>query len=176
MANPAHVYAAAFYDVAKKENQAESALLSLREFSDLCAANLVLKAVLMGDGVDSRSRGAILKDILSAAKIQGVAARLLSLLVARGRASILGDIIREIEALGDAEKGIKSGLVKTAVELGAEEIDSLGNTLAKRVGGKVRLRAEVDPALLGGFVATVAGKTYDASLRSQMERIRSELI
>ena len=176
MANPAHVYAAAFYDIVKKEKNVDSALAALRDIADLCAANLVLKAVLMGEGVDTRSRSAILKDVISAAKIEGTAARLLSLLVARGRAAILPNIISEVEALKDAEGGIKSGVVKTAVALGAEEIDSLSNTLAKRIGGKVRLRAEVDPALLGGFVATVDGKTYDASLRSQMTRIKNELI
>jgi F-type H+-transporting ATPase subunit delta len=176
MAGPAKVYAAAFYEVAKKKDELKDGLGSLKEFADLCSGNPILKAVLMGEGIEPRSRSAILKDLLSAMKIDGIAARLLTILVARGRAVILPEVIRELETIQNLEAGIKSGVVKTAVELGVDEIENLGKTLSKRAGGQVHLRSEVDPALLGGFIATVDGKTYDASLRSQMNRIRRELI
>ena len=176
MSGPAKVYATAFYEVAKKQNDLQGGVSALKEFADLCSANQLLKAVLMGEGIDPGSRSRILEDILSAMKIEGSAAKLLKMLVVRSRAAILADLIRELEAIQNKEAGIKSGVVKTAVELGVDEIETLGKTLSKKVGGRVHLKSEVDPSLLGGFIATVDGKTYDASLRSQMERIRRELI
>ncbi len=176
MSGPAKVYATAFYDVAKKKNELQGGLAALKEFADLCSANQVLRAVLMGEGIDPGSRSAILEEILSAMKIDGIAAKLLAMLVARGRAAVLPELIHELEAIQNAEQGIKAGIVKTAVELGVDEIEMLGKTLSKKAGGRVHLKAQVDPSLLGGFIATVDGKTYDASLRSQMERIRRELI
>lgn len=175
MVGPARVYAAAFHDMAKKDDL-KGSVSALKDFSDLCSANPILKAVLMGDGIDPRSRTAILDEILGATKTEGVAARLLRLLVSRGRAGVLPEIIKELEAIQNAEAGIQSGVLKTAVQLNVDEVENIGRTLSKKAGGRVHLRAEVDPSLLGGFIATVGGKTYDASLRAQMERIRRELI
>ena len=66
--------------------------------------------------------------------------------------------------------------MKSAVEFSADELNVLGAALAKRVGAKVRLTQMVDPSFLGGVVATVGGKIFDASLRTQIERFRNELI
>jgi F0F1-type ATP synthase delta subunit len=38
----------------------------------------------------------------------------------------------------------------------------------------VKLKPEVDASLLGGVVATVAGRTFDASLRTQLERFKNQ--
>ncbi len=96
--------------------------------------------------------------------------------MARGREATLSQISDELEALVQKSQGVQAGQVRSAVELSAEELSVLSASLSKRVGGKVKLTQTVDPSLLGGMVATVAGKTFDASLRSQLERFKNELI
>jgi F-type H+-transporting ATPase subunit delta len=76
----------------------------------------------------------------------------------------------------EASQGVLTGKVTSAVELSAEELDVLGAAIAKRVGSRVKLKPEVDASLLGGVVATVAGRTFDASLRTQLERFKNQNI
>jgi F-type H+-transporting ATPase subunit delta len=131
---------------------------------------------LSGSGIDPNNRKAVLAETLAAMGISGVVGRLLELLVARSRMGDSPKILEELVALVEASKGVKAGQVKTAVELSQDELNVLGAALAKRVGGVVQLFQVVDPSLLGGVVATVSGKTFDASLRTQLERFKNELI
>lgn len=176
MASVAGVYAKALFELGQSSGQLESMSKELKAFAEAFQSHPALGEILSGAGVDSAGRGAVLRGVASAIKVSDVVARLLDLLVKRGRASAIPEISRELESMIEAAQGIRSGQVRSAVELSEEELSVLGSALAKRVGGKVKLSQVIDPSLLGGMVATVAGKTFDASLRTQLERFKNELI
>jgi F-type H+-transporting ATPase subunit delta len=176
MANVASVYARAVYELGQEKGQLDAVYRELKSFWDVCSASGPLKAVLAGAGIDPGSRKAILKDVSSALELGDVSGRLLEMLAGRNRIAIMPQLLKELEEMIQAGQGVQTGEVRSAVELSDQEVEALGSAIAKRVGGKVRLRQVVDPALLGGVMATVAGKTFDASLRSQIERFKNELI
>ena len=43
-------------------------------------------------------------------------------------------------------------------------------------GGGVSLRAEVDPALLGGLMVRIGDQLIDGSVRGRLERLRNQLV
>ncbi len=176
MATAAAVYAKAMFELGQETKQLDALLKEIKEFSDTMAANKELYLVLSGAGFNPISKRAILKEVRETMKLSPVASRFLDVLVTRGRISDLSSILQELERLIEKSQGVQSGQVRTTIELSAEELAFLGSALSKRVGGKVKLSQVVDPSLLGGVVATVAGKTFDASLRSQLERFKSEMI
>jgi len=176
MAQVSSVYAKALFELGQEQKQLDKILSELREFSEACRTSEALGSILAGSGFNPIDRKAVLAGVLAAMSLSGVSKKLLELLVVRGRIGDLPKIVSELEAMIEESQGIQAGQVRTAVELSAEELAHLGAALAKRVGGKVRLTQAVDPSLLGGVVATVGGKTFDASLRSQLERFKNELI
>lgn len=176
MAQVSSVYAKALFELGREKNQLDQILTEIREFADACKTNEALGSILAGSGFNPNDRKGVLAEVLKAMNLSGVSKRLLELLVARGRIVDLPQIVQELEAMIEESQGIRAGKVRSAVELSSEELTVLGAALAKRVGGKVRLSQVVDPSLLGGVVATVGGKTFDASLRSQLERFKNELI
>ena len=48
--------------------------------------------------------------------------------------------------------------------------------VAERTGYRVILESKVDPELLGGFVIELENEMLDASVRTQIDRIRSQLV
>lgn len=176
MSSVAKVYAKALFELGQEKGQLEAIQKDLKSFNELANSHEALKAILSGSGFNPNDRKAVLLDVLKSLEVNKVIASLLELLVARGRIAALSQISDELEALVQKSQGIQAGKVRSAVELSAEELAVLSSALAKRVGGKVKLTQTVDPSLLGGMVATVAGKTFDASLRSQLERFKNELI
>ncbi len=176
MATVSSVYAKAVFELGKEKNQLDTILSEIKSFSELVQSNGQLKSVLSGSGFDPNARKAVLDAVLQTVKVSGIVHKLLELLVARGRMEALPDLVTELEALVEASHGVQVGVVTSAIELGQEEVNVLANTLGKRIGSKVKLTQKVDPTLLGGMVATVSGKTYDASLRTQLERFKNELI
>lgn len=176
MSSVAKVYAKALFELGQEKGQLEAIQKDLKSFNELTNSHEALKAILSGSGFNPNARKAVLLDVLKSLEVNKVIASLLELLVARGRVAALSQISDELEALVQKSQGVQAGKVRSAVELSAEELSVLSASLSKRVGGKVKLTQTVDPSLLGGMVATVAGKTFDASLRSQLERFKNELI
>jgi F-type H+-transporting ATPase subunit delta len=176
MSSVAKVYAKALFELGQEKGQLDAIQKDLKSFNELANSHEALKAILSGSGFNPNARKAVLLDVLKSLEVNKVIASLLELLVARGRVAALSQISDELEALVQKSQGVQAGKVRSAVELSAEELSVLSAALSKRVGGKVKLTQTVDPSLLGGMMATVAGKTFDASLRSQLERFKNELI
>ncbi|MGZ3693360.1 MAG: ATP synthase F1 subunit delta [Bdellovibrionota bacterium] len=176
MATVASVYAKAVFELAQEKGQLDAVYKELKSFWDVCHASQPLRAVVAGAGINPNDRKAILKDVNKALGLGQISSRLLEMLAARNRVSVVPELIKALEKMIEMGEGIQSGEVRSAVELSPQEVETLGAAIAKRVGGKVRLNQVVDPSLLGGVVATVAGKTFDASLRTQIERFKNELV
>ncbi len=176
MATVGSVYAKAVFELASEQGGVDEVSRQLKIFWEACQSHRALAAVLTGPTVEAAGRKAVLKDVASALGVAGLSHRLLELLAVRGRLAELPEVMSTLDAMIEASQGILAGKVRSAVELSADEIAVLGSALAGRVGSRVRLSQEVDPSLLGGVVATVAGRTFDASLRTQIERFKNELI
>ncbi|MFQ6122028.1 MAG: ATP synthase F1 subunit delta [Dehalococcoidales bacterium] len=108
--------------------------------------------------------------------INPLALNLVLLLVARGRLGIIGDIADEYQRLLDSYRGIEQAEVTTAVPLDDADKVKIAEHLGTIVGKKVVLKCEVDPSLIGGFVARIADKLLDGSTRSKLVALRKELV
>jgi len=98
------------------------------------------------------------------------------LLVARDRLGMIGDINDDYQRRLDSHRGIESGEVLTALPLDDSDKAKLAENLGVLVGKKVVLKSEVDPGLIGGFVARLGGKLLDGSIRSRLLSLKKELI
>lgn len=176
MATVAAVYAKALFEVAQEKKQTESVLAELSELVEISKRNPSLSAVLSGKGIDPGLRTSILNEIANSAGLSQLSVRFLEILIGRNRASALEEIVNELATMVDVSRGVVTGELKSAVELSGDEVSVLSAALAKKVGANVKLKTSVDPSLLGGVVAVVGGKTFDASLRTQLERFKNELI
>ena len=65
--------------------------------------------------------------------------------------------------------------VTTTVQLPPERIEAIKERLAEATGRSVKLSTRIDPTLVGGMVARVGGTVYDASVTTQLRKIRAQL-
>jgi len=100
---------------------------------------------------------------------------LLRLLQARQRVGLLPDIARLFRDLVDERTGRVRAEVTVAVPLPVASVEALAARLSAATGRQVHLTPRVDPAVLGGLVARVGSTVYDASLRTQLRRMREAL-
>jgi len=98
------------------------------------------------------------------------------LLLDRERLNVLPDISRELDAMIDARAGRVAAQVTSAAPLDDQQKSRLVKTLESLSGKKVDMTVREDPALLGGVVAKVGDLVYDGSLRTQLERLRQDLV
>ena len=75
-----------------------------------------------------------------------------------------------------AHQNIVRAEVTSAAPLSPEKTKALEDSLSKVTGKKVELSVSVDPELLGGVVAKIGSTVYDGSVKTQLERMRQELV
>ena len=98
------------------------------------------------------------------------------LLVAKQRTSILAQIVAEYERMADAHQGLEHAEVITAIPLNEEDKERLTRHLATMTGKQIVLAADVDPAIIGGFIARVGDKLIDGSTKGRLEALKQKMI
>lgn len=99
-----------------------------------------------------------------------------NLLVDNRRERYLEAVLEETLRLLDEREGKEQGLVRSAIALSEEQTEVLSAALSRMRGTRVQLQAQVDPTLKGGFVVYLADTVVDASLATQLERLREAMI
>jgi ATP synthase F1 delta subunit len=166
-------YARALIDSARDAGKIE---LVREELADLVAAIdqvTELRSVLENPEIDSRAKAAILEDVLGDA--DPLVRNFLKLLADKGRTGEIEQIVREYDALADAEQRVLNVELTTAVRLSDEEAEEVIRKIEQASGRSVEATRKVEPGLIGGIVLQAGSLRLDASIRGRLERLRHEL-
>ncbi len=169
-------YARALFDVALKE-QADVAKLEeqLADFADLFTEHPTLAKVLLNPAVPAPRKRSAVVELTERARLSPVLGKLLILLAERDRLMLLPDLVAAYrERLADHQNVVRAN-VTTATPLAPERVEQIRRSLSRVTGRAVTLGTDVNPALIGGLVARVGGTVYDASVVTQLERMRQRL-
>jgi F-type H+-transporting ATPase subunit delta len=166
-------YARALLDVAQQGDPA-AVREDLRGVRALLERHAELAEALAHPALPAAKKRGLLRAALEQ-KLQAPVLRLLELLVERGRIDLLGAIESAYAALWNAQRGVAAAEVVSAAPLGAEEQRALQAALERASGLRVELTAREDPALLGGLLVRVGGRSYDGSVRGRLRALRARL-
>jgi F-type H+-transporting ATPase subunit delta len=108
-------------------------------------------------------------------KINPMALNLVYLLISKGKLKTAGYISDEYNRLLNEHYGIKSAEVTTAIPLDNVEREKLGQNLESLVGKKVSMNVQVNPEILGGFIARIDDSLIDGSIRNRLEMLKKRL-
>ena len=97
------------------------------------------------------------------------------LLVSRQRLGILESLVAEYERMANAHQGLEHATVVTAVDLDEEGKSRLVAHLERLTGKRILLATEVDPGIIGGFVARIGDRLIDGSTRARLEMLKRKL-
>lgn len=167
-------YARALLEIAREGGLTDRMGDDLARFARLVEGQL---ATVMGNPVfTQQERTGVLEAVLPGQALHPTVANFLRLLMEKGRFGVLPDIVREYRDLADQEAGRVRAVVTSATELSAATRDQVAQALTQATGKKVVIETRVDPTLLGGLVARVGSRVYDASLRTRLDRLQLALV
>merc|ERR1711966_610541 len=122
-------------------------------------------------------------EAIHAAKEGGFSAattNFLSLLVSKGRITLLSDVIAEFDALYCAATDTQVATVTSAVKLENEQQFLIAKKLQEMTGAKnIKLKPQVDESLIGGFVVKYGpdgSSQVDMSVKGQLDKIANSLV
>ncbi|GAB6062648.1 F0F1 ATP synthase subunit delta [Deferrisoma palaeochoriense] len=169
-------YAKALFELARDAGRAEEVGRELREIYELLSTNPELRATLLTPVLPRRVKAEVLAALLERLGPSDLVANFLRVLLEARKLPVLSDILEAYEALADEAAGRVRGEVLTALPLEPDEVEAIRTALAKRLEKEVQLSARQDPEILGGVVARVGNLVFDASLRTQLQRLRDSFL
>jgi F-type H+-transporting ATPase subunit delta len=98
------------------------------------------------------------------------------LLVTKGLLKRSGEILQIYDGFLDAHRGVERAKVITALPLGDDEKEAVSNRLGKMVERKVVVDAQVDPSIIGGFIARIGDTLIDGSIHQKLETLKKSLV
>jgi F-type H+-transporting ATPase subunit delta len=165
-------YARAAFELALEKNQLEVWQEGLKKMADL-ATDQKLMALLQDPRVPFDAKKSLLQKGLG--EIHPFVFNLGVLLVSKGILSRSGDIFQQYINMLDAHRGVERAKVTTALPLGPEEKEGVSRRLGEIVDRKVVIDGQVDPSIIGGFIARIRDSLIDGSIHQKLETLKKIL-
>jgi F-type H+-transporting ATPase subunit delta len=167
-------YAEALFSVARAEGTLGEVEDELFRFSQTLQGSDELREALTDPGIPAARRQQIIEDLLDG-RASSTTVALVSLVVGTGRAKDLPAIIRQLVDMSAAEANKEVAEVRSAVPLTDDQRKRLAEALSEATGKQVEVKVVIDPAVLGGAVATVGDTVIDGSVRTRLDRLKNAL-
>lgn len=101
--------------------------------------------------------------------------KFLKLVFDNNREEYLKDLCRNIVDMAKQMKGIVTANLTTAAQLDAQLIKQLRSKFEEKINATLEMTNHVNPELIGGFIFTIDGQQYDASVASKLNAIKKQL-
>ena len=172
----ANRYAKALFDVALEEKadlaqvdrDLEAVVSMMQASPELAAAS--------NRGLSDATRKSLIEAVAKAMTLTTPVAKVLVLLAQERKLNYLPDLAAAFRERLLAHQNIVRAEVTSAAPLSPEKTKALEESLSKVTGKKVELSVSVDPELLGGVVAKIGSTVYDGSVKTQLQRMRQDLV
>jgi F-type H+-transporting ATPase subunit delta len=173
----ANRYAKALFDVALEE---KADLAQVGRDLDAVVAMLIgspdLEQSANRTGVTDADRLAIAEKVSAAMGLTQPVKKLFVLLMQSHKLPLMPDLAAAFGERLLSHQNIVRADVTSAAPLSPEKTKALEESLSQITGKKVELSVSVDPELLGGIVTKIGSTVYDGSVKTQLQRLRQELV
>jgi F-type H+-transporting ATPase subunit delta len=169
-------YARAVLDVATKESADLDAIArDLDEFVAFFKQQPAFEGLLLNPAIPAPRKRAAMEQITQRSGLNPIVSKLLVLLADRDRLRLLHDVSTIYRDLLADRQNVVRAEVTSAEPLSQDRVQAIEQRLASVTGKRVAMTTKVDKAILGGVVARVGSTVYDASLATQLKKIRDRL-
>lgn len=169
-------YARALLDVASREGvNLDKIGRELDDFLTFFTHQTTLERLMLNPAVPAPRKRAAMEQITALSGFTPVVVKLLVMLADRDRLALLRDVAAIYhDALADRQNIVRAE-VTSAEPLPSDRIETIERQLAALTGKRVTMKTKVDPAVIGGVIARVGSTVYDASVATQLKKMRERL-
>lgn len=169
-------YAKAFIRASEDMEALKSDLQVLEDLEKAISGDFAIKSFFLNPIVETEKKVSSLSSILTAVGASKNVVKFLEAIVVNGRVFALSDIVLVLKDLSMGKLGVVRVLVESARELSDIEKSDVESMLGSKIGSKLALNWKVEPALIGGFVASYDGVVVDASIEGRLKGMEKSLL
>lgn len=167
-------YAEALYDLAGAQGCLDRVLIDMETIGAALTGSPELAGFLPDYTIRRPQRQRALEALFKSG-CHELSWRFLLFLEAKKRMVLLPGICRTIADLSDRSAGVVDVSLTTALPVDAKELDVISGEIRRKHVGVMRLFANTDRDLIGGFIFQVGDMVYDYSVRGALRALRKKL-
>ncbi len=164
-------YAVALFELASEAGTVTAVETDLDKLQAALTESTEFKALTTNPEIGRKAAGKAVWGVAALLGLTELTQNFLGVLANNRRLGHLPGMIRAFRQIAAAQRGEVTAEVKSAHALTDAQIETLRQKLTAREGRTVKLRAEVDPDLLGGLVVTIGSKRIDGSIRTRLNSL-----
>ena len=167
-------YARALYEAALEQDALASIATDVDKLRDLIEQSEELAQLIHSPVLSPEFKSETFQQLFADA-MQPLTINFFKLLASKQRERYLIAIIDIFSEIVDAAAGRIVAKVTTAVPITSEQAEQLTAQLSVYSGKQVRLETTTDAQIQGGFIVQLDDTVFDASVASQLQRLKQQL-
>jgi len=168
-------YAKALFATAKEKGLLETLKTDIELVFDVCNESADFILLLESPIVKTSKKSKLISSIFKG-KVNDLTLSFLLLIANNKREVHIPGICRNFLGLTRKDQNIKSALLTTASEINSESISKIVELLSKELNATIELSTKVKPEIVGGLILRIDDKQYDASISTQLKKIKHKLL
>jgi len=168
-------YAQAVFDLAKEAKQLETLEQDFAKFGAAWKESADLREAARSPLIDPEEKAAALTAVAAKLGVSDLGRKAIGAVAQNRRAAELPAIATAYRALVARDRGARQVEIISARPLAEAEKTAIVESLSKQLGAKIEAETSVDESLIGGFVARVGSRQFDASVKAKLDALRLAL-
>lgn len=168
-------YVRALFELATEGKQHDNVKADMLMLKSIVEGSSEFQKLLTSPVISRKNAEKAVAKVLEATKTCELTRKFFSLLARNRRLSLTSFAIEEYLKLLAESRGELTVHVTSAQPLSADEMKTLSQSVAKSTGKKVEVKAQENPALLGGIQVRIGSKMLDNSVSGKLARLRQKL-
>ncbi|HKI88241.1 MAG TPA: ATP synthase F1 subunit delta [Draconibacterium sp.] len=168
-------YAKAFFTLAKEKKLLSPLKKDIELIADICQHSTDFILLLESPVVKTSKKITLITSVFSG-KLNSLTLDFLHLITKNKRESHIPGICHNFLGLTRKDQNIKSAVLTTATEINTETIKKIEILMGKELDAKIELSSKINPEIIGGLVLRLDDIQYDASIATQLKKIKQKLL
>jgi len=166
-------YAKAIFEIAKEENSIDSVFRDMKTVEILCNSSHDFKNLLSNSQINYNEKKIAILSLIK--DHNSLTIKLLDLLIQNKRVYIVNDIANSFIQLYNSHNDIKEAVVITASPIDKDLEEKILSKINISDLKSINLKNIVNPEILGGFIIRFDGKEYNASVKQNLNNLKTQL-
>lgn len=166
-------YAQALFELALEGNILENVSKDMILVEEVIDENKELRLLLNNPVIDPPKKTKVLDKIFSG-KLEELSLKFILLIARKGREKYIPYISKAFNSIYKEHKNIVDVTFTTAYKSDKDVKEGVLKTLEKITNKDIELQELIDDELIGGYIVNLEDYQYDASVKSQLKRMRKE--